>query len=102
MVGGVRSILIPARVIERTLLARSVACPDAERPVPSTSKVTGGVTASGRIPERESVAPKVTVTGPRFQPSALGGGDRVAVRMGGVESRLIAVVVLVVLPALST
>src|SRR5258708_4847451 len=56
MVGGVRSMLMPAGVAVPTLPARSAACPDTERLVPSDESVIGDVNVPGATPDNASLA----------------------------------------------
>src|SRR5438046_441651 len=84
IVGLVVSMLIPPRVTEPMLPARSVAWPEADRFVPSDESVMGAVSVPGAKSDKTSVAVNVTVTGPLFQPLALASGRCAAVTTGGV------------------
>src|SRR5262245_16092936 len=101
MVGLIWSILMPRRMTEPTLPARSVACPAAERSVPSVVRRIGAVTPPGDRPERASVATNVTATGVLFQPSGFAPGDWLLVTTGAVSSRFTVTLAVAVFPALS-
>src|SRR5438445_4366496 len=87
MFGGVMSMLIPYTVVVPMFPARSIAVAPTDWLAPSEERVTGG--GQHQIPDTASVQVKATVTGPEYQPSALGlvVGDPVIV--GGVMSMLI-------------
>ena len=93
---------MPVSVTAPTFPARSVARPDAERSVPSTDNVTGGVTLPGATPDSASAALKVTTTALLFQRFAFGPGDAVPVTTGGVLSMFSVTLAVAVLPAWST
>ena len=66
---------------------------------PESVNVTG--LGQEAMPERASEQVKVTVTGPLFQPLALGAGEATAVMVGDVRSMFNVRLVEVELPALS-
>ena len=85
IVGGVRSIFTLDSVVREGFPPRSVQVPWTDWFLPSP-RVVGPETVS--TPERLSVHEKLTVTGPLFQPCALGGIDRELDMVGGVRSML--------------
>src|SRR6185295_6762726 len=99
--GGVWSILRPVFRPVPTRPATSVAWPVAERLLPSVASVMGVVTLPGVTPDSASVAAKVTVTGPLFQPLTFAAGAAVAVTTGFVLSTLSVTLALAVFPDLS-
>src|SRR5882672_4959852 len=101
MPGFRRSMLMPDRVIEPTLPARSVARPMTERFVTSVERVIGAVRLPSATSDSASVAEKLTTTGPLFQPSAFGAGADEAVTMGAVLSMFTVMLAVAVFPALS-
>ena len=99
--GAVWSILMaPLRKVP-TRPATSAAWPVAERLLPSVASVMGAVRVPGAMPDSASVAEKVTVTGPLFQPLTFGGGAAAAVTTGLVLSTLRVTLALAVFPDLS-
>src|SRR5438552_3852520 len=72
--GLVLSMLMPDTTVEALLPARSVAEPLTAWAAPSALSVTGAVTVA--MPDRLSLAVKLTTTSVLFQPSALAAGAR--------------------------
>src|SRR5262245_61605979 len=83
-VGLVKSMLMPETVVPALLPATSVAVPLTDWPAPSPLSVVGPETPAR--PERASLALKLTVTGPLFQPKPLAAGARAPLIDGGVAS----------------
>jgi len=96
--GGVLSMLNVTDA-DAVFPATSVAVPGICWLEPSVDTVTG----DGQLatPDSASLHAKVTVTLELFQPLAFGGGEGVAVIVGGVLSMLNLTLALAVLPALS-
>src|SRR4051794_27702820 len=92
---------MPLRATVPTLPARSVAWPDADWFAPSASSVTGAPMLPDATPDRASVAAKVTITGPLFQPAAFAVGAASAVTIGAVLSMLTVTLAVAVFPAWS-
>src|SRR5262245_6850614 len=61
-VGATVSMLIPFRVAAPTFPAKSLACPVADRLVPSVERITGDVSVPGATPDNASTAVNVNVT----------------------------------------
>jgi hypothetical protein len=96
--GGVSSMLIGVTVAVPTFPALSAQEPDADWFAPCVLTMTGAEQLE--IPDIESIPVKVTVTEELFQPYASGSGERVPLTMGGVVSRLMVTLWVVVPPAL--
>src|SRR4051795_2938754 len=99
-VGGVRSMLIPARVAADVLPAMSVAVPVADCPAPSCS-TTGVGHPEGAMPLVPSAHVNPTATSVLFQPLTFAPGVASAVISGFPLSRRTVVVADVVFPAAS-
>jgi hypothetical protein len=85
--GCVVSMLMPLRVLEAVLPARSVQEAEADWPAPLCESICDTVEVTG--PETESTHDHVTVTAVLFQPLPLGGGVMLRnCTMGGVRSML--------------